>query len=679
MNQLADFEPVNRRSVRLRFLLLGVPLFLVLIRFLIAALPTGAQQALFQGPPLEQNWQNPRVVLTSTVFLTQSNFLPVVLNTYPIAYPHRITLDSFNNTEPRFSPDGRSVVFISDRAGNTDVFSIDVDGGLPINLTQSARSEDTPVFSPDGTTIAYASNAGTHDGCWAIFTMSPDGSNKQIAIDYFDESHEIQPWFSPDGQSLYFSSNVTGNWEIFQAPIGSDYFSWTQLTHNAAADRFPVLSPDGTTVIFRSERDGNSEIYLMDADGSNQRRFTNSPDYESFGSIISDMSGVVYDSESVGVSKSYLANPAATGVIALETRSGWHMAQSDISSDGLWRVYASKPEGGAWTLMVDHFVSPLMAIGATGFAASQNNCDWESGVLAYGWSYAWETMHQNQALDWLKSYVNRCLPGKTISHVNDATLAHVALVVYQSDPQPVYLNFAQDMADWLMTTAQRTPDGTLSHMNDGDSVWCDTMLSVPPFLVRMSQVTGDVTYFDEAVDQVLKHADHLQDPGTGLYHHAWSAAQNGYLGPAYWGRGNGWVLLGDVAVLSVMTDTHPLRPTLLSIYRDQAAALLPLQDSSGLWHNVVNHTDFYLETSGTALIGYALEQGVAEGWLDNAQFVPSVESARLGMWRKILAGGMVTDVMAPTGPLPNDAIYNTLPHSELQLYGQGVSLLFESP
>jgi len=42
MNQLADFEPVNRRSVRLRFLLLGAPLFLVLIRFLIAAMPTGA-------------------------------------------------------------------------------------------------------------------------------------------------------------------------------------------------------------------------------------------------------------------------------------------------------------------------------------------------------------------------------------------------------------------------------------------------------------------------------------------------------------------------------------------------------------------------------------------------------------------------------------------------------------
>jgi len=678
MSPSVNPKPVNLRSIRLRYFLLVHLLFFILVGSLGAAMPTGAQRVTLQTPRLENSPQNSAAVLTGTVTLTQSNFLPVVLNTYPIAYPHRITLDSFNNTEPRFSPDGSSVVFISDRAGNTDVFSINVDGGLPVNLTQSARSEDTPVFSPDGTTIAYASN-DTHDGCWAIFTMNLDGSNKQIAIDYFHDSDELQPWFSPDGESLIFSSNVTSNWEIFRAPIGSDYFSWTQLTHHAAADRFPVLSPDGTTVVFRSERDGNSEIYLMNADGSSQRRFTNSPAYESFGSFTPDMSGVVYDSNASSVSSSYLANPAGTGVIALETRLGWYMAQSDVSSDGLWRVFASKPEGGAWTLVVDRFVSPLTAIGAIGYASSQTNCDWESGVLAYGWSHAWEATHQPQYLEWLKRYVNRCIPGKTISHVNDATLAHAALVVYQSDPQTVYLNFAQDMADWLMTTAQRTPDGTLSHMNDGDSVWCDTMLSVPPFLVRMSQVTGDVTYFDEAVDQVLKHADHLQDPGTGLYHHAWSAAQNGYLGPAYWGRGNGWVLLGDVAVLSVMTDTYPLRPTLLSIFRDQAAALLPLQDSSGLWHNVVNHTDFYLETSGTALIGYGLEQGVAEGWLDRAQFIPSVESARLGMWRKILAGGMVTDVMVPTGPLANDAIYNTLPHSELQLYGQGVGLLFESP
>jgi unsaturated rhamnogalacturonyl hydrolase len=210
-------------------------------------------------------------------------------------------------------------------------------------------------------------------------------------------------------------------------------------------------------------------------------------------------------------------------------------------------------------------------------------------------------------------------------------------------------------------------------------VWCDTMVSVPPFLVKMSQVTTNTIYFDEAVTQVLKHANRLQDPATGLYHHAWSASQSSYIGPAYWSRGNGWVLLGDVAVLSAMTDTHPSRTTLLNIFRAQAAALKPLQHSSGLWPNVVNHADYYLETSGTALIGDAFRQGVAAGWLDSYQYAAPAEAARLGVWRKVLADGMMTDVMVPTGPKASDAVYNTLPHSDLQLFGQGVALLVASP
>jgi hypothetical protein len=79
------------------------------------------------------------------------------------------------------------------------------------------------------------------------------------------------------------------------------------------------------------------------------------------------------------------------------------------------------------------------------------------------------------------------------------------------------------------------------------------------------------------------------------------------------------------------------------------------------------------------LIGYAFRQGTAAGWLDNSEYAASTEAARLGVWRETLADGMVMDVQVGTGPRANDAIYNTLPHTHLQLFGQGVALLVESP
>lgn len=611
---------------------------------------------------------------------TQWVYLPFISWPDTSTYPRRLTSGSSNDTQPIFSPDGQKLVFISDRDGQTDIFSMPAHGGKIINLTQTlARQEDAPVFSPDGQTIAYATNA-TANGDWDIYLMNVDGTDKRAAIGNAgaDETH---PYFTQDGKSLIFASNAGGNWDIYSTTIeyAGSLWMWKQLTYDPSADRFPALSPDGKTIVFRSERDGNSNVYLMDASGANQRPFTTDPAWDGHGAYTPDMSGILFDSDRSGAWSSYLANVAGTGTITYEQRSGWQMLHSNMSQDGQWRIYAAAIPGGDYDLYIDRFTSPMQAI-AQPRPDAPGQCGWEEGVLAYGWGQAWQATHQQQYLDHLREYVNRCMPAKaTISHVNDSLVGYAALVVYQNDPQPQYLAFAYKIADWLMQTAQRTPDGTLSHMNDGDGVWCDTMVSVTPFLVEMSHVTSDTLYYKEAVTQTLKHANRLQDPATGLYHHAWSASQNNFIGLAYWSRGNGWVLLGDVAVLSAMPATHPSRATLLNIMRKQAAGLAPLQNSSGLWPNIVTRPEFYLETSGSALIGYGLLRGVQAGWLDGDLYAAPAQAAVSGVWRKTLADGSVTDVSEPTGPRADEAEYNALLHSQLQLYGQGAALLLEMP
>jgi len=83
-------------------------------------------------------------------------YLPLVVKAYEF---DRLTYDPANDFQPALSPDGQAVVFVSDRAGQLDVFNISLRGDQATNLTQTASAqEDTPVFSPDGSTIAFASD-----------------------------------------------------------------------------------------------------------------------------------------------------------------------------------------------------------------------------------------------------------------------------------------------------------------------------------------------------------------------------------------------------------------------------------------------------------------------------------------------------------------------------------------
>jgi len=623
---------------------------------------------------------------------TSQIYLPLIVKAYEL---DRLTYHPANDLQPTLSPNGEVVVFISDRDGQSDVFSIPLMGGRPISLSRTpSAQEDTPVFSPDGAAIAFASD---RDGDWNIYLMDTDGANVRPALSGYAGTDEVHPTFTPDSLSLAFSSDrADGNWDIYTAALhtkiategrprpvlpGESSDAWTRLTTDPAADRFPTLSANGRTIAFRSERDGNSEIYLMDADGSNLRPVTDDPAFDGYPSIIPDGSGLVFVSNRSGERNVYVVNWAGEGVTALEQRAGWQMDTPHLSDDGRLLLYAGAPTGDAFDIYKREFASPLMLIAQRGADNLGDHCDWEAGVLAYGWIHAWQATQDDQYRHWAQEWIDACIPLKTeITHVNDGLLGYAALIAYETSGGPEQLAFAQRVADYLMNTAPRTTDGTLTH--DTDRVWVDTLLGTVPFLLEMSQVSGDDIYADEAISQAIKHAAHLQNPASGLYYHAWDEGGSNPAGQVYWGRGNGWALLADVhclAVLSATTPTHPLRPTILDIVQRQAAGLRPLQDAGGLWHTALTRPDSYLETSASALIGYAFKRGIQEEWLDEDAYAAATQAAILGVWRQVQADGTVTNVSGPTWPMLTEGEYNARPHGSLQLYGQGVTLLLGSP
>jgi hypothetical protein len=90
-----------------------------------------------------------------------------------------------------------------------------------------------------------------------------------------DPDVDVFPRWSPDGSQIAFSSNRSGNSNIYV--MDADGSNLTLLTEDPAGGNAPSWSPDGSQILFHSERNGNVDIYVMDADGTNVKRLTNDP------------------------------------------------------------------------------------------------------------------------------------------------------------------------------------------------------------------------------------------------------------------------------------------------------------------------------------------------------------------------------------------------------------------
>ncbi len=99
----------------------------------------------------------------------------IILSNIDGSGPTQVT-DHPQDTNPEVSPDGSTVVFMSERGGNWEIYRVDIDGDNLIALTSDSASDGLPTWSPDGSKIAFVSN---RDGEWGVWSMDPDGSNKR--------------------------------------------------------------------------------------------------------------------------------------------------------------------------------------------------------------------------------------------------------------------------------------------------------------------------------------------------------------------------------------------------------------------------------------------------------------------------------------------------------------------
>ncbi|SDX64181.1 component of the Tol biopolymer transport system [Amycolatopsis xylanica] len=188
--------------------------------------------------------------------------------------PRKLLADGYFNSDPDFSPDGKTLVYASDKAGDADLWSLDIATGGTKRLTGLPGAQLTPRFSPDGSRIAYQD----HDGATWIVDVA-GGVPKQVAPTLFMPG---RPTWSPDGTTLalaavkpYSKRYREGTSQILLVNLRAGTLQYSEPMPHASlstrGDDGPVWSPDGKYLSFVVE--STAWIVPVDATGT----FTGQP------------------------------------------------------------------------------------------------------------------------------------------------------------------------------------------------------------------------------------------------------------------------------------------------------------------------------------------------------------------------------------------------------------------
>lgn len=181
-----------------------------------------------------------------------------------------LTKNSGNNFLPAWSPDGTRLTFAStmEGSGNTDIYVVNRDGSNLRRLTNHPAADTTPTWSPTGTQIAFTSD---RTGQPQIYIMGVDGLGQQrltVSESYADRA----TWSPAPYNEIAFASRTGPGTDIKIMDLASRKV--TQLTFGEGTNESPSFAPNGRHLAFSSTRSGKSQIFTMTRDGRSLRQVT---------------------------------------------------------------------------------------------------------------------------------------------------------------------------------------------------------------------------------------------------------------------------------------------------------------------------------------------------------------------------------------------------------------------
>ncbi len=239
------------------------------------------------------------------------------------------------------------------------------------------------------------------------------------------------------------------------------------------------------------------------------------------------------------------------------------------------------------------------------------------------------------------------------------------------DLDPMINNFI----DYISNKQFRFSDGTLARNRpQTNSLWLDDLFMSVPALAQMGKYSGESKYFDDAIKQVLQFSERMFDYEKGLFMHGW--IQDMEVHPEFhWGRANGWAIMAMVELLEVLPDNYPGRDKVLDLLKLHIEGLSKYQSGKGLWHQLLDRNDSYLETSATAIYTYSIARAINRGYVDEKEYGPVVCLGWNAITIQVNEKGQVEGTCVGTGMGFDPAFYYYRPINVYAAHGYGPVLL----
>ncbi len=246
--------------------------------------------------------------------------------------------------DPAFSNDGKRIAFIraSDYAVR-DIYVIPAGGGEARQITHDGRIVDSLCWSPDDKSILFSSDRAGKFALWRVSVRG--GEPERLPVGTEDA---FQPAFSPVAHRLLYTQS-SATWSILAIPLrpGVKAGSLAPVISSTAQDSAPSLAPDGSRIAFQSWRSGTQEIWITSRDGKNIHQLTSDGDgLTGSPSFSPDGMWVAFDSRVEGHSHIFVV-PAVGGAPRRITAGDSNNILPRWSADGKSLYFASN-RNGTW-------------------------------------------------------------------------------------------------------------------------------------------------------------------------------------------------------------------------------------------------------------------------------------------------------------------------------------------
>lgn len=229
-------------------------------------------------------------------------------------------------------------------------------------------------------------------------------------------------------------------------------------------------------------------------------------------------------------------------------------------------------------------------------------------------------------------------------HVDRTVFGSIPLELFRHTKNKCYLHYGIYYADEQWTLPAKASDEQKQLIDLGLSwqtrFWIDDMFMITQIQTQAYLATGNPEYINRAAHEMVVYLEKIQT-SNGLFYHSESA-------PFYWGRGNGWMAAGMTNLLRYLPVENPNFDRIMQAYRLMMSTLKACQSASGMWHQLVDDSQAWEETSCTGMFTYAMITGVKKGWLNAAEYAPIARRGWLALVSHIDKNSDVNDVCEGT-------------------------------